>query len=100
MVHKCTHKWSWFAVVGIIENDIDKEWLNKHESKNPHRFYKAHKGFGFICGQSSLLWSGPANELTRRRYGEKFNKQDATMKVVLNMQQGTLSYIINEHPSR
>ena len=80
----------WFCVIGIVEND--DEWLKRQINKPT--WYRQHKGYGF-CGGRGKLISAVQRDNIWNDYGEKFNKQDDTLEMMLNVKDGTLKYIIN-----
>ena len=82
----------WFAQIGIVEND--DAWLK--QNLNSHKWYKEQRGYGFLCGNAKCVWSDGNNKTKRKHYGQKCNKEEYTVEMILNVKEGTLRYIIND----
>ena len=81
----------WFSMVGIVENDHG--WLTKNR-QNP-RWWEERRGYGFVCGHASIIYYDENGIFKLNKYGEKFKHKDDTMEIILNVQEGSLKFVIN-----
>ena len=74
----------------VVQND--DEWISNYTKSRG--WYKQGKGFGFIANKAKCV-SKVNNTLQFWKYGEGFNQQDNTIQIILDVNKGTLRYVIN-----
>lgn len=89
-IMKYRNKSMWFMFIGVVKDN--DEWLRSRT--NTDYWWEQQNGYGFTYGYGQTVYKD--NKKVIREYGETFNKKRNTMQVLLNVNEGTLKYIIND----